>query len=140
MKTILIIDDCVDTRSIIAQILSDSGYVVYVADSVKDAFIELAKDPVDLILCDLHLPFSLDKDHFQYGYSYEVGVRTIQELEWVYPGLPIVAISATAPWDMANAMKEITHIPALSKPISRASLLSTVSALLERHETAAVLQ
>ncbi len=129
MKTILIIDDCSDTRQLVNDLLTESNFHVESASSVKEAFDKLAIDNYDLIICDIHLPFSLGSDHFDYGYSYEVGVRTIQQLKWVSPDQPILAITATAPWDLPTVMREISDIPVLSKPLGHRALLSKVSEL-----------
>ena len=130
MKSILVIDDSRDTRDIVDTILSDAGYDVVSTGCTAEAFEALSNDSFDLLICDLHMPFVLDQNHFDYQYSYEVGVRTIQELSWVYPTTPIIAISATVPWELPTVMKSISHIPALSKPFSPRVLLNTVEQAL----------
>jgi CheY-like chemotaxis protein len=130
VQNILLIDDDLDYRETIGAWLSDAGYEVQIAESTDEAFQALLKDPFDLIICDLHLPFALDKRVFQYAYSYTVGVRTIQELKLALPETPILAISATMPWDMPKVLKEIPSVPWLSKPFSHAELLATVRRLL----------
>ena len=131
MKSILVIDDDLDYRETIQAWLEEAGYDVQVAESTDQAFTILSRDSFDLILCDLHLPFTLDQRHFDYGYSYTVGVSTIQELKNVYPELPIVAISATMPWDLPKVLKELPELPRLSKPFSRDQLVVLVTKSLQ---------
>ena len=134
MKSILVIDDSVDSLDLVDRILSFAGYDVCKASCPEQAFKILLNEPFDLIICDLHMPFTVDESHFDFQYSYEVGLRTIKELEWALPGTPIIAISATTPWDLPGVMSAIAHIPALSKPFSPRTLMQLVQAALYKEE------
>lgn len=127
LQSILVIDDSYDTRDLVSRILEDAGYEVRLAGCAKEAFEELIKDSFDLVVCDLHMPVTLDHDIVQFQYSYEVGLRTIRELRSILPDLPIVVISATAEWELPELLKEFTELPALSKPFSARDLLAATS-------------
>ena len=131
MKSILIIDDCEEYRSIVSCMLLDADYDVWEAESVDQAFQLLKRESMDLIICDLHLPFITDERMKDFEYSYKVGVNTIKELSWVYPFKPIIAISAAPQPLFAAVGKELGTIPALSKPFSADQLLTLVEHCFE---------
>lgn len=130
MQSILIIDDDANYRDTLGQWLDEAGYDIHLAESCEKAFQSPATDEFDLVICDLHLPFTLGEKIFNYAYSYEVGLKTIQELQTVYPKLPIIAVSATCPWDLPKVLKSCQNIPTLSKPFSREILINSVSCSL----------
>ena len=129
MKSILLIDDDHEYREIIGNLLSEHDYHVEVTRCPDEAFPLLERERFDLIICDLHMPFTLGPRRSEYPYSYEVGIRTIGELSGACPDTPIVAVSATMPWDLPQVMQRISHIPALSKPFDPERLLEMVAQL-----------
>lgn len=135
MESALVVDDSQDWRETVSAILSDNGYHTEVASNPYEAFEILKNDSFDLLICDLHMPFRTDGEFFDYPYSYEVGVRTIKELEWVFPQMKIIAISATVPWELSKIMAEIAHIPAIPKPFSRRDLLEVIGRLSTQHSS-----
>lgn len=56
VNTILIIDDEEGLRRLLARVISLEGYSVIEAPSLKEARKKLAKEPVDIVLCDVRLP------------------------------------------------------------------------------------
>ena len=129
MNTILLIDDDREFREISETVLSEAGYEVYTVSAPDEAFAFLLEGPVDLILCDLHLPFTTGPEIFHYKYSYEVGLGTIQELTQTIPEVPLGIVSATMPWDFAAVLGPLNYLPRLSKPCSNADLLTFVEKL-----------
>jgi len=132
MKSILIIDDCSDYRSTISDILLDANYDVWEAESPDCAFKILKREEMDLIICDLHMPFTVDQRFAEFEFSYRVGLETIKELTWVYPYKPIIAISAAPPSELRRMSLEIGTVPALNKPFPPGELLSLVQCSLEQ--------
>lgn len=130
MKTILLIDDCNEYREITASLLLDAGYDVWEVDCAKDAFPLLKREKFDLIVCDLHLPFTKGEEQEDYVYSYEVGVRTIQELKTAIPDVPLIALSNTAPDDLRNIAKYLDPVPAYTKPISNDDVITLIGRCL----------
>ena len=94
MKHILLIDDCEDFRTTSTQVLSHAGYLVSTVATPKEAFLFLKDDSVDLIVCDLHMPFTLGDDAKEYLTSSEVGFRTAKELNWALPQVPLIVLSS----------------------------------------------
>lgn len=56
MNTILIIDDEEGLRRLLARLISLEGYSVIEASSLKEARKKLAREAVDIVLCDVRLP------------------------------------------------------------------------------------
>jgi CheY-like chemotaxis protein len=136
MRSILLIDDCEDYREITANILSDAGYDIWEASCSVEAIEILHNEDFDLVVCDLHMPFTSDenfKDQFAQGY--EVGVKTIQQLKSVFPKLPIIAMSSTTSDKLARITKYLDSVPTYSKPIYNAKILELVDFHLEDPKT-----
>ena len=131
MKSILIIDDSDDFRETVMTVLDDAGYDVCEASCPKEALRILEQEDFDLILCDLHMPFSDGPDAAEYITSSEVGLRTIQELAAVFPETPIVAISSTPKQYLRRLAKYLDPVPTFPKPIHSQDVLTLVSSLAE---------
>jgi len=125
MKTVLVIDDNEDYRETVRYILESEGLEVFDTDCPDSAFGMLrSMEAPDLIVCDLHMPFTTDetrKDEFVT--SFEVGVKTVHELAWVYPDTPVVAITALQDLDIARIKRYMAPIPTYQKPESFHELL-----------------
>ena len=126
MKTILLIDDNQSFREIMTTVLLAADYDVLEAACPDDAFQLLEKEQVDLILCDLHMPFTMGPRYAEFEHSYNVGVKTIQELSVVYPRLPIIAMTSTDPSDLSKITRTLENIPTFTKPNTTNELLAIV--------------
>lgn len=138
MKTILVIDDCSDSRDIISSILVDADYDVWVASCPDEAFQLLKREQFDLIICDLHMPFTVGKGFFEFEYSSRVGIKAIQELTEVYPEKPIIAVTATPPSELKQMVEQINYIPTLPKPFSPKQLTEMVTRSFSKERREAV--
>ncbi len=126
MESILIIDDCDNSRAIISDVLIDAGYYVSDAPSTSAAFEILRNETFNLILCDLHLPFKVGEENAGFEYSLNVGIQTIKELIWVFQWTPVIAITGMGEEDVEKAMLELPGVPVLVKPIRIEHLLLTI--------------
>lgn len=126
MKTVLVIDDNPDFRETVIDILFDCDFDVYEAACPQQAFEILMNEKVDVILCDLNMPFTIDENQKEFVAGNKVGSETIKELGWVFPETPIICISAEASWVLATVAKEIGDIPILRKPVSPKILVETI--------------
>lgn len=122
MKTVLIIDDDPEMRETLAHYLESPEYDVILAACPHEAFEILQKGPVDAVVCDLHMPFMNGPQSDEFLHSFEVGIKTIAELRWVFPELEIIAISAAPYRDLIKITREIREVPILTKPFSARSL------------------
>ncbi len=138
MKTILIIDDNDDFRDAATTILRGAGYDIWEAACPKDALLILDQEEFDMILCDLHMPFSMDSDTADYITSSEVGLRTIQELVTIFPSTPIVAISSTPKQYLKRLAKYLDPVPTFPKPLHMQDMLNLVNSLAELQDSSEI--
>ncbi len=131
MKTVLIIDDNHEYREAFREILEEHDVEVFESDC-PDAAYELLHtiEAPDLIVCDLHMPFTMKEDAGEFVESREVGIKTAQELAWVYPNSTVVALTASDPADMPQVKSDLSPIPAYQKPIGYKDLLALVHCFL----------
>lgn len=137
MKTVLVIDDNQEFRETICSILLDADFDVYDVSCPDDAFTLLKEERVDIIICDLHMPFTTGPQQDEFETSYRVGIRTIQELAWVFPNLPIIAVTAAMPIDIPRLRAKLDGVPCLAKPCKSYEILAAVAASLSGPVTSA---
>ena len=131
MKTVLLIDDSEDFRETVRWILEDQGLEVVESDCPDAAFQMLnTMEPPDLILCDLHMPFTTSDSEEGYKTSFEVGVKTVHELAWVYPDTPIIALTALEEIDIVRIKRYLSPIPTFQKPARPNEMLDLVQTYL----------
>ena len=131
MQSILLIDDHDDFRSIMSTILLGANYDVWEANCPDQAFQMLQHEQPHLIICDLHMPFTTGGRMEDFQYSYEVGLKTVEELRWALPDVPLVIASAAVPNDLQAITSHLNSVITISKPIQPRKLLMTVDLLLQ---------
>jgi len=113
-KQILIVDDEVGIRELLAEILFDEGYQVHLAENAEQARQFRHDHEPDLVLLDIWMP---DTD----------GVTLLKE--WVEQDLltmPVVMMSGHGTIETAVEATRIGAVDFLEKPISMQKLLATV--------------
>jgi len=116
---VLVVDDEVDIRALIKDILTDEGYGVTVAADAEEARKARADQEFDLILLDIWMP---DTD----------GITLLRE--WSDSGdlkCPVVIMSGHGTVDAAVEATRLGAFDFVEKPLSLAKLLRTVEAALE---------
>ena len=116
---VLVVDDEVDIRVLIQDILTDEGYSVTVAADAEEARKARAEQKFDLILLDIWMP---DTD----------GITLLRE--WSEGGdlqCPVVIMSGHGTVDAAVEATRLGAFDFVEKPLSLAKLLRTVEAALE---------
>ena len=132
---ILIIDDNFDYRDAVKTILEAQGLEVIDSDCPDSAYQILKNmDEPDLILCDLHMPFTSGPNTGEFKVSFEVGVKTIHELAWVYPKTPVVALTALEHSELSRLKQYIEPIPAYPKPTELHDVVALVEGYLRSQE------
>jgi DNA-binding NtrC family response regulator len=114
-KHILIVDDEVGIRELLAEILFDEGYQVHLAENAEQARLFRLEHEPDLVLLDIWMP---DTD----------GVTLLKE--WVAQDLltmPVVMMSGHGTVETAVEATRIGAVDFLEKPISMQKLLVTVA-------------
>ena len=120
---VLLVEDEIDQRKIVAGILRGEGYSVAEAGSVDAALAELAASPVDLVLSDWKLP---GRD----------GTELLAEVKARFPETGFVM--ATAYGTIAHAVEAVRAgaDDYLTKPFERAALLLAIERTLRARRLA----
>jgi two-component system, NtrC family, nitrogen regulation response regulator NtrX len=116
---ILVVDDEVDIRDMLKEILGDEGYQVSVAEDAQAAKKVVETNGLDLVLLDIWMP---DTD----------GISLLRE--WARSGAlecPVVIMSGHGTVDTAVEATRLGAHEFLEKPLSMAKLLSVVENALE---------
>ena len=123
MRSILLVDDEVDSRVMLRDFLTEAGFVVHAAREGQHALHLLEKiDPPSLILLDYKMPV-MDGKQFL---SVMRGIPRLHDI-------PVVILSAaTREWSGAHLVVE----EVLSKPIDLEAVLATVNRILARPSSA----
>ncbi|MGH9869252.1 MAG: sigma-54-dependent transcriptional regulator, partial [Candidatus Polarisedimenticolia bacterium] len=120
-KSILIVDDDKDLRSILGDILGDEGYQIVLADSGEQALERLERQHVNLVLTDLKMP----------GMS---GQQLFEACSRRFPSLPVVILTAHGTVDEALGMIREGAYDYIAKPYNTQDLLMRISRALEREQ------
>jgi DNA-binding NtrC family response regulator len=120
MADILVVDDEVGIRELLAEILGDEGHTVLLAEGGARARALRDQARPDLVLLDIWMP---DQD----------GLTVLRE--WVSRGqltMPVIMMSGHATIDTAVEATRIGALDFLEKPIALQKLLRSVASGLER--------
>ena len=121
VKSILIVDDDKDLRSILGDILAGEKYDVMLADSGERALKRLEDDEVNLVLTDLKMP----------GMG---GHRLFEDCTRRWPHIPVVILTAHGTVDEALAMIKQGAFDYIAKPYNTQDLLMRISRALGHEE------
>jgi CheY-like chemotaxis protein len=120
MARILIVDDEVQIRILLRQILEKEGYEVDEAGDGKMAITKFQESPFDLVILDLIMP---EKE----------GIETIIELKKRFKDTKIIAISGGGRVGPENYLKSAERLGAayaFTKPVENGDLLTAIQKLL----------
>lgn len=125
---ILVVDDDDALRLVIRRTLQSAGYRIAEAADGRQAYRELSRQRVDLVITDIIMP---DVE----------GIELILHLRRDYPRLPILAVSGggrISPEDYLLSARRCGATSTLTKPFEVHELLTQVAALLPAQSTPAV--
>jgi CheY-like chemotaxis protein len=132
MKTVFILDHNQEYRESFRHVIEGDEVEVVESDCPDSAYRILATmDPPDLIVCDLYMPFMTGVEAADYKTSYEVGLRTMHELAWVFPDTPVIALTGLAEPDLERVRQYISPIPAYPKTDDLQEAAAIVRGFLE---------
>jgi len=117
VATVLIIDDNLDTRTILTTVLEADGHTAVVAEGGRAGLTAATKQPVDVIVTDILMP---DIE----------GIELIRRLRKIDPRAKIVAISA-APQYLEMA-RDLGADEVIAKPLAIATFRAVIARLLAR--------
>ncbi len=139
MKTVLMIDNNDEYRRAFSELLQEQGVSVVASDCPDTAYQQLfGMDAPDLIVGDLHMPFTVGAEREEYKTSYEVGVKTLRELAWVYPNTPVIALTELEELDIERVRKLLAPIPAYRKTPDLHRAAGLVQSFLESADVGGV--
>jgi len=120
LPTVLVVEDEILVRMVIAAYLRDGGFDVVEAGNADEAVRVLeASVRVDIVFSDVNMPGSLD------------GIGLAQWLRRERPGLEIILTSGAAQ-GVKDASDLCAHAPILAKPYDYVELVRQFRALLTR--------
>lgn len=114
-KNVLVVDDDVAIREMLAMTLEDEGYVVSSASNGLEALNQLRAQPESacLILLDLNMPIMT-------GWEF----RTLQQQDPTLAGIPVVVVSADRAVQHNTSVLDV--VAYLTKPIDFNHLITLV--------------
>lgn len=121
MARLLLIDDMVSVRKLLANALTDAGHEVVQAGDGAEGLKLIRQGGIDLVITDLIMP---GKD----------GIETIIELRRDYPALPILAMSGGGRVDSNTYLalaRRLGVAKTIAKPFRPEHLVSEVAEILE---------
>lgn len=118
-ETILLVDDDVTMKSIVAEVLQHEGFTILTAMNGHDALQAMENNTIELILLDIGLP---DVD----------GIKLLEKFIHTKPAVPVVMISGIATIDRAVASTRLGAFDFLEKPLEPQRVLLTIKNALEK--------
>lgn len=117
-KTVLIVDDSLPLRKVMAVVLQIGGYHVIEADDGRSALSLLDGRQIDLVVSDVHMPY-LD------------GIGFMRELKKMpaYAGIPVIMLTSDASEEKRSEGEAAGASAWLRKPVDPHHLLDTARRL-----------
>ncbi|HEX2882934.1 MAG TPA: sigma-54 dependent transcriptional regulator [Candidatus Limnocylindria bacterium] len=117
-RSLLIVDDEEDIRTLLSELLTDEGYAVRTAQSGSGALEEVEKELPDLVMMDVKLP---DQD----------GLSVLKQLKRAHSDLEVIVMTAFG--GSSTAIKAMEHgaYDYVTKPFEVEDLLATLKRVFE---------
>jgi CheY-like chemotaxis protein len=121
MTSIMVIDDDIQVRTVIREMLEGEGYEVREAGNGREGVKAFRQRPADLVLCDIFMP--------EKG-----GLQTIRELHDEFGNVKVVAMSGgnhrLGQLDFLLFAEQFGAVSVLHKPFAPKTLLGAVKEVL----------
>ncbi len=118
---ILVVDDELNIRNIISEILTDEGYEVILAENAKEAEKNFYYQNIDVVFLDVMLP---DKS----------GMEVLKSIHEDFPIIPIIVISGHGDIRMAVEAMKLGAFDFIEKPLSTERILTSIKNALKIKE------
>jgi two-component system, NtrC family, response regulator AtoC len=118
---VLIVDDELNIRRVLAAMLKREGYEVTTAADGEQALAVLAKTPVEVVVTDLVMP--------RLG-----GMELLQRIGAQYPDVPVILITAHGTVDNAVAALKAGAFDYVTKPFEQEELKKVIAKAARAHE------
>ena len=113
MARVLIVDDEPGMRQTLGTFLENDGHTVHVAGDVKAAMVVLETSDIDVVVSDIIMPG-------------ETGVQLLARISEREDGISVILLTGEPTVDTASEAVREGAFDYLSKPLSKATLLTTV--------------
>ena len=137
-KTILLVDADEKIRKSLSAIFTEAGYIALTSPSADDAWEKLGEQPIDLVICDVHLP-NLGGHRFlkQVRERFPFVIRII--MSGFAEGRDVVEsmrdgsarMYVVKPWDAQKLLLEVGKLVQLSEMFKRRQLLDVFNTMKE---------
>jgi two-component system response regulator AtoC len=117
-RSVLVVDDDADIRSLLKDLLNDEGYKVRIAKTGAEATEQIAKDLPDLVLMDVKLP---DQD----------GIGVLKTIKREHAELEVIVMTAFGGSSSAIKAMEQGAYDYVTKPFEIDDLLATLKRVFE---------
>ena len=118
-KTVLIVDDDLGMRTVLKDILEESGYIISTAEDGESAIEIIEKESFDLIITDLKMP-NMD------------GMAFLDYIEHNRPELKVVVVSAFGQGEKYKQAKLLGAFEFLSKAVRIEELKKVIDNVINR--------
>ncbi|NJK98066.1 MAG: response regulator [Bacteroidales bacterium] len=119
---ILVVDDSSTNIVLLEAILNGQGYQIETAQSVKEAYLIIKKEPVNLILLDLLMPRVS-------GYDFLKEIKNNETTK----DIPVIIVSAVADPENRKKSMEMGAVDFINKPIDIQDFISKVDSVLKNN-------
>ncbi|HXI01716.1 MAG TPA: sigma-54 dependent transcriptional regulator [Candidatus Saccharimonadales bacterium] len=117
MDRILVVEDEMDLRKVLASLLKREGYSVDLAESGSAAIDMLGREVYDLVITDVRLP----------GAS---GIEVLRASKDLYPDSPVIVITAFASDETAEDARRLGAFNFITKPFDNEKIVADVGIAL----------
>ena len=118
-ERVMVVEDVATTRRMLARIIERSGYEVVEADDGASAWDLLRREPVDLIVTDVHMPR-------------KSGIELLAELQLNRLHTPVIIMTATPSLEAAVECIKSGAFDYIAKPVDRLELIGKIHAALDQ--------
>ena len=120
MNSVLVIDDSIEMRELLQEMIKVLGYAVRAAAGGAQGVAAYREEPADVVILDRFMP---DKD----------GLETLRELRQLDPAVRVIAMTGGGDFHNVGILKPASLMGAsrlLFKPITMAELRKAIEAVL----------
>ncbi len=120
--TVLIIDDAVHIRRLVARMLQQAGFNTLEAADGGQGLQVLKKHRPDIVTCDIWMPY-ID------GYEFLAAAKKDPETQ----NIPVIVVTAVGQEEEATRATKLGADAFLTKPFSSSHLIETIQTQLKRY-------
>lgn len=124
-RKILITDDRAGIRSLLKEVLQESGYEVLTAAGGQEGIKIVQENTIDIVLLDMKMP-GMD------------GLETLRLIKKAQPNVKVIIMTAYEDMEIIKEVQKRGASCYISKPFDIEELLSTIKRLLKKSAEAAL--